>query len=91
MKRRQYTSSFKAKVALDALKGDKTMAELSQKYSIHQNLIQNWKRRLVNSASDIFTGPEKKRLNQGKEIKDLHEKIGQLTMEKDFLLKVLDH
>ena len=90
MKRRQYTPSLKAKVALEAIKGDKTMAELSQKYQIHQNLISNWKKQLLEAAADIFGNSAKHKNDQEKDIKELHAKIGRLTMENDFLSRVLD-
>lgn len=93
-KRRNHSPEFKAKVALAAAKGDKTLAELAAKYDIHANQITTWKQELIDNASVLFgtislkEGAES--INQGEEITKLHTKIGQLTMENDFLSKVLD-
>jgi len=91
-KRRNHSPEFKAKVALAAAKGDKTLAELAQQFSLHANQITTWKQELLKNASSIFDGksPQTK-ANDIKEVDKLHAKIGQLTMENDFLAKVLDH
>jgi len=87
-KRKRYSASFKAKVALEALRGEKTMAELSAKYGVHPNMITGWKKKAVEGMVDVFSG---KGVTSGQandsEIKDLHAKIGQLTVERDFLSK----
>ena len=70
-------------MALDALKGEQTLIELSQRYQIHPNQITEWKRKLLEHASDIFSKDRK--TEQGPNVKDLHAKIGQLSMENDFL------
>ena len=89
-KRRQFSSAFKAKVALDALRGELTLAEISKKYDIHPNMISNWKRRLTQDAADLFArGHSDAETASEAQIKDLHAKIGQLTIEKDFLKKGL--
>lgn len=87
-KRKRYSSSFKAKVALEALRGEKTMSELSAKYGVHPNMLAGWKRKAVEGMADIFSsnGSRSGRTNES-EIKDLHAKIGQLTVERDFLSK----
>jgi transposase len=90
-KRRKYSAELKAKVALEALRGEQTLAELSARYNVHPNLIANWKKRARESLVDVFNGGGAKRDAQHeKEIKELHAKIGQLTVEKDFLSKVFD-
>jgi len=93
-KRRNHSPEFKAKVALAAAKGDKTLAELATKFDIHANQITQWKQDLIENASSLFgkttTSGEAELNNQGEEITKLHTKIGQLTMENDFLSKVLD-
>ena len=86
--RRKLTSQFKATVALAALKGDKTLSELASQYDVHPNQIVSWKKQLLEHAVDVFSG-DTGRAVQETELKDLHAKIGQLTMERDFLSLVL--
>ena len=81
--RRNHAPAFKAKVALDALKGEETLVEIAQRYQIHPNQITEWKKQLLEHAPDIFSKDRK--LEQGPSVKDLHAKIGQLSMENDFL------
>jgi len=81
--RRNHAPAFKAKVALDALKGEQTLIELSQRYQVHPNQITEWKKQLLEHAPDVFSKDRK--LEQGPSVKDLHAKIGQLSMENDFL------
>ena len=88
-KRRNHTASFKAKVALAAVRGERTLAELAEQFDVHPNQIQDWKRRLVDSAEDVFGGNAVEAQNSEREIEKLHTKVGQLTMEKDFLSKFL--
>lgn len=85
-KRTRYSADFKAKVALEALREELTLAELSKKYSLHPNMISNWKRiAMENLASSFARGSNKQdELNQA-EISKLHTKIGQLVVERDFL------
>ena len=86
-KRRNHSAAFKAKVALDAIKGDKTMRELSSFYTLNPVQIQKWKKQLLDGSADVFGASRKKEKNNEMEVKDLHAKIGQLTMERDFLSK----
>lgn len=87
-KRRNYSPDFKAKVALAALSSEKTVAELSVEHGIHQNLINKWKAQLKDSAAGIFAGTIRtQEADREKELHDLHAKIGQLTVERDFLAK----
>jgi transposase-like protein len=87
--RRNHTAAFKAKVAIAALRGDKTLAELAQQYDVHPNQIVQWKTQLQERATDLFaTAAERKAVN-GPSVKDLHAKIGQLAMENDFLAGAL--
>ncbi len=79
--RRNHTVGFKAKVALAAVKGDKTLAELSSQFDVHQNLIVEWKQQLLDRVPEVFGS---RRSTSGPDIKDLHAKIGQLTLENDF-------
>ena len=88
-KRRNHSSAFKAKVALSALKGERTLAELAEQFDVHPNQIQDWKKRLVEGAEDVFGGNAVEAQHNEKEVEKLHAKIGQLAMENDFLSKVL--
>jgi len=81
--RRNHAPAFKAKVALDALKGDQTIVELAQRYQVHPNQITDWKKQLLEHAPEIFSHGRKP--EQVPSVKDLHAKIGQLSMENDFL------
>jgi transposase len=81
-KRRNHSPAFKAQVALGAMKGDKTLAELAQQYDIHPNQITDWKAQLLERAAQVFDGPKPE---AGPDLKELHAKIGQLTLENDFL------
>ena len=81
--RRNHAPAFKAKVALDALKGEQTLVELSQRYQIHPNQITEWRKQLLEHAPDIFSKDRKP--EQGPSTKDLHAMIGQLSMDVDFL------
>ena len=83
--RRNHSAAFKAKVALAALKGDKTLAELAQQFDVHANQITEWKRQLLERASDVFGGAGQDKADEGPDLKTLHAKIGQLTLENDFL------
>ena len=87
-KRRNHAPDFKAKVALAALSGDKTVAELSTEYGVHQTQINRWVKQLKDNASEVFSSgcqPAERRLE--KNIQKLHAKIGQLIIERDFLLE----
>ena len=87
-KRRRFSAEFKARVALEALIGDKTLAELAAKHDVHPNMIAQWKRQAKESLPEVFSkkGARGDAAREA-EIKELHEKIGQLTVEKDFLAK----
>jgi len=87
--RRNHSSAFKAKVALAAVQGDKTMAELAEQFGVHPNQIQTWMKQLKQDAEVVFDKGRPLANNQESEIKDLHAKIGELSMEKDFLSKAL--
>ncbi len=81
--RRNHTVGFKAKVALAALKEDKTLSELATLFDIHPNQIVEWKKQLLAGAPEIFGGPKQR--ETGPDLKTLHAKIGQLALENDFL------
>lgn len=87
--RRNHAPGFKAKVALAALKGDRTLAELSEQFGIHPNQISDWKQVLMESAALIFEGGSGKKRGVEPDLKELHAKIGELTLENDFLENAL--
>jgi transposase-like protein len=89
-KRKNHSPAFKAKVALEALKGERTVAELSSQFGVHPTLINGWKRALLDGASGVFERGTPKSAEVDKtQIKELHAKIGELTVSNDFLSKKL--
>ena len=84
-KRRNHASAFKAKVALAAVKGERTLAELAEQFDVHPNQIQDWKKRLVEGAEDVFGVNAVEAQHNEKGVEKRHAKIGQLAMENDFL------
>ena len=88
-KRRNHSPEFKSKVALSAIKADKTLTELSQQYGITSNLILKWKKQLIENSGEIFAWGKGLAPDRESEIQSLQAKMGQLTMENDFLSKVL--
>ena len=89
-KRRRFTADFKAKVALEALRGDKTIQQIAARHKVHPNQVSAWKRQAMDGLSAVFSnGAEKARMDHDGEIHDLHAKIGQLTVERDFLARGL--
>ena len=90
-KRRNHLPAFKAKIALAALKGDKTLAELAEKFDIHPNQVNEWRRQLSEQAGTIFSSSEGQKKADEAHLKELPAKIGQLALENDFLSKALDH
>ena len=87
--RRNHSAIFKAKVALAAVKGDKTLAELAEQFAIHANQITQWKSQLQERASTVFATAAERSESAGPDVKELHAKIGQLAMENDFLAAAL--
>jgi transposase len=82
--RRTHSPVFKAKVALAALKGEKTLADLAQQFDVHPNQITAWKGQLVGGAAEVF-GASGGATAPAVDVKTLHAKIGELTLENDFL------
>lgn len=89
-KRRNHSPEFKSKVALAAMKSDQTLSELSRQFGINSNLIVKWKKQLIEQSREVFASGKGLAPDRESEIQVLQAKIGQLTMENDFLAKVLD-
>jgi transposase len=85
--RRNHGAEFKAKVALAAFKGDKTLAEMAEQFGVHPSQITEWKQQLLERAADVFGGTKPK--PDAPDLKVLHAKIGQLALENDFLEEAL--
>jgi putative transposase len=87
-KRRNHNAAFKAKVAMEAVKGDKTIAELASQYEVHPTQIAQWKKQLLESLPDIFSNSRQKdRHKQDERTEHLYQQIGQLKVELDWLKK----
>jgi transposase len=84
--RRNHSGSFKAKVALAALRGDKTLIEIAEQYEVHPTQVTEWKKQLLERASDVFDGGSVASKGENEvDLKVLHAKIGQQALEIDFL------
>ena len=87
--RRNHSPAFKAKVALAAIKGEKTLAELAQQFDVHPNQITQWRSQLLEGASAVFGSAATAEMAPAVDVKTLHAKIGELTLENDFLAVAL--
>lgn len=86
--RKRYNAAFKAKVALEAVKKEKTIAQLSSEYGVHPNQINNWRKRLLEELPEIFSNKHKKRQDDTEQLEaELYRIIGQLKVELDWLKK----
>ncbi len=86
--RKRYDGSFKARVALEAIRGDRTVAEIAAVYGVHPNQMSKWKKQALDELPKIFSGKYEKTEAQGKELTDqLYQQIGQLKVELDWLKK----
>jgi transposase len=88
-KRKTHSASFKSKVALEAIKGDLTVAELAAKYEVHPTMVTKWKKQAIEGMADVFSrsGRPARDADHQARIKELHAKIGELIVERDFLAK----
>jgi transposase-like protein len=87
--RRNHAPEFKAKVALEAAREELTITELSRKYGLHTNQIRAWKEQLLSGAVGLFASGVEVQRDQDELVRDLHAKIGELTVERDFLSRAL--
>ena len=83
--RRNHSGAFKAKVAMAAIKGDRTLSELAQAFDVHANQITQWRTELLEGAASVFNGRAPEANTPAPDLKALHAKIGELTLENDFL------
>jgi transposase len=90
-KRRNDSPDFKTKVALAVIKGEETLSELAKRYQINANLIVKWKKLLLENSAEVFASGKGLAPDRESEIKSLQAKIGETTMENDFLSKALGH
>ena len=82
--RRNHSPVFKAKVALEAIKGEEPLITIAERFDVHPNQITKWKRQLLEGAAAVF-GQDEQAKEEGPSVAELHAKIGELTMENDFL------
>jgi transposase len=91
MMRKRFEAGFKAKVAMEAVKGEHTLSELSSKYGVHPNIISKWKKELLQGAAEIFSSRKgRHRQQQEEDIDKLYKSIGKLKVENDWLKKKLE-
>ena len=89
-KRRRFTAEFKARVALEALRGERPIQAIAAKHEVHPNQVTGWKRQAQESLTEVFAGgASRQHADQETLIHDLHAKIGELTVERDFLSRGL--
>jgi transposase-like protein len=90
MARKKHSAAFKAKVALEAAKEIKTLSELASQYGVHPAQISQWKKQLLETAPNVFS-TQKKNIDYSKKFDELYRQIGEVTVERDWLKKKLDH
>ena len=85
--KKTYSSKFKSQIALEAIRGDKTIAQIASEHNLHPNQVSQWKKKLLQDASDVFATKKEKQAKEEYPQDDLLRKIGQLNVEVDFLRK----
>jgi transposase len=85
--RKRYSAEFKAKVALEAIRGELTVSQLGAKHGVHQTMINSWKKQAIDNLSTVFEQKSDVGKTADAEVEKLHAKIGQLVVERDFLAK----
>lgn len=89
MNKKKYGKEFKAKVAMEALKGEKTIAEISSEYEIHSNMVSKWKKQLKENVANIFIRKNEQEPNAERKIENLYKEIGRMQVENTWLKKNL--
>ena len=85
-RRRRFSGDLKAKVALEALRGDRTLQEIASKHQVHPNQVSTWKRLAIERLGEVFSNcVDRRRRDHESEVRELHAKIGELTVERDVL------
>ena len=90
-KRRKFTAAFKSKVALEALREDRPVSVIASRHGVHPKQVSTWKRKAIEGMRETFSGKPEGRRDHEEEIRDLHAKIGELTIERDFLSRGFGH
>ena len=86
-KRKKYSAEFKAKVALEAIKGEETLQQLAGRYGVHPTMITRWKKELIDNAPELFGRGSRRDKDINAQIEELYRQIGQLKVERDFLAR----
>ena len=87
--RRNHSPAFEARVALEALKGEKTVAEIAKPYEVHPNPVTRWKKELLDGVALVFGGDPGESPRDQEKLQELRAMIGELTVERDFLARAL--
>ncbi len=90
-KRKKYPKELKARVALEAIKGEKTIAQISSEYEIHSNMITKWKKQLKENISNIFIRKNEREPDAERKIDNLYKEIGRMQVENAWLKKISDY